>query len=107
MQKITLKIAQNLQRNEQGEKLNKTVDKVLTQILGQQAAQIIYDYLESKYFIRRNEIAEKLDAFSWALREYLGTGALVIEGVILENLGLSGLEENKDVDFPERLKQRN
>jgi len=86
------------------EKLNKVIDGVLKQILGQEAAQIIYQYLENKHSIQRNEIAQKMDAFNNALEAYLGTGATVIEKVILENLEFLGLEENKDVDFSERQK---
>ncbi len=86
------------------EKLNKVIDGVLKQILGQEAAQIIYEYLENKHFIQRNEIAQKMDSFNKALEAYLGTGAAVIEKVILENLEFLGLEENKGVDFVERQK---
>lgn len=102
MTKTTSKTAQNLPPNESIQKLNKVVDKVLNQILGPQAAQIIYNYLENKYCIHKDEIAEKLGTFSWALREYLGTGAFVIEEVIIENLGLGGYEASKNIDFAER-----
>jgi len=90
--------------NKRVETLNQVVDSVLNQILGQEATQIIYEYLENKYFIQRHEIAEKLDSFNRALGEYLGTGAVVIEKVILQNLELCGLNENRDADFSERPK---
>jgi len=86
---------QSLQQNEQSEKINKSIDKALNQILGPTATQIIYDYLEIKHSIQRHEIAAKLDSFSYALREYLGTGAFVIEKVIFENLEQCRLEETK------------
>jgi len=88
-----------LQQNEQSEKLNVFIDKVLNQILGRTATQIIYEYLENKHSIQRHEIAAKLDSFSSALEEYLGTGAFVIEKIILENF-----QENRDTDFTERQK---
>ena len=97
-------ITQNLPREENCEKLNKVVDKVLNKIFGQEAVKIIYEYLEKNHYIQRHEIAEKLDSFSYALREYLGAGALVIEKVILENLELYRIEMSKDVDFAERQK---
>jgi hypothetical protein len=62
------------------------VDNVLNQILGQKATQIIYKYLESNYLIQKHEIVEKLDSFNNALEEYLGTGAAVIEKVIMQSL---------------------
>lgn len=80
------------------------MDRVLTQILGRAATQIIYDYLESSYSIRKHEIAAKLDAFNTALEQYLGTGAYVIEKAILENFGSNGFEEDRDVDFSDREK---
>ena len=95
---------QNLPRKEHGEKLNKVIDGVLNQIFGQEAVQIIYDYLEKNYYIQRHEIAEKFDSFNYALREYLGTGASVIEKVILENFELYWFEQNKGFDFAERQK---
>jgi len=88
-----------MSRNKRGEKVNKVVDKVLNHILGHEAAQIIYDYLENNYSIQRNEIVKKLDSFNHALEECLGTGAMAIEKAITENLELQRLEENRDFDF--------
>jgi len=89
----------NLLIDQQSEKLNKFVDKVLNQILGREATEIIYAYLESKHSIRRWEIAEKLNSFNSVLEEYLGTGAFVIEKVISDSL-----EESRDIDLVERNK---
>jgi len=86
-------------QKEQSEKLNKFVDKVLNQILGQKATEIIYEYLENKHSIQRHEIAQKLDSFNGALEEYLGSGAVIIQKVIFENL-----EESTDIGFSERPK---
>jgi len=91
-------------QNKQSENLNKVVDKVLNQILGREAAQIIYDYLENKHRIQRHEIGKKLDSFNQALEEFLGTGAVVIQKVIQENLELGGFEENQDIGFSEQSK---
>jgi hypothetical protein len=88
----------------QSEKLNKVIDKVLTQIFGHVATQIIYNYLEDNHSIQRHEIAQKLDSFNQALEEYLGTGAAVIEKVILEKLEPGGLEDNRNGDFIQRQK---
>jgi len=80
------------------------IDKVLNQILGRTATRIIYEYLENKHSIQRHEIAAKLDSFSSALEEYLGTGAFVIEKIILENVEQRGFQEYKNTDFAERQK---
>jgi len=91
-------------QNKQSEKLNKVVDNALNQILGQEATQIIYDYLENNHSIQRHEIALKLDSFNHALKEFLGTGAIVIEKVIQQSLELDELDENRGVDFSEQHK---
>jgi len=91
-------------QNKRSEKLNKVVDKVLNQILGQEATQIIYTYIENNHSIQKHEIAKKLDSFNRALEEFLGTGAVVIEKAIQESLELGGLEEHKAVDFSEQQK---
>jgi len=86
-------------KSRRGEAINKAVDNVLNQILGQEAARVLYDGLESNYRIRKNEIALKLDAFNRALEEYFGAGASVIERMIMESLEP---EENRSFDFAER-----
>jgi len=86
------------------ETLNIVVDTVLNQILGQEATQIIYNYLENKHSIRRHEIGQKLDSFNRVLEEYLGPGAFVIEKVIMENLSLHGFEENKSIESADNSK---
>jgi hypothetical protein len=82
------------------------IDNVLNQILGQEATQIIYKYLESTYHIQKHEIIEKLDSFNCALEEYLGAGATIIEKVIMQSLEIRVPEENKYFDLvkpPRRL----
>jgi len=91
-------------QDKRGEKFNKVIDDVLNQILGREATHIIYEYLENNHGIERHEIAQKLDSFNHALEQYLGSGAVVIEKVIRENLELIGLEENKGFDFSEQSK---
>ena len=91
-------------QNKLSEQLNKVVDKALNQILGREATQIIYDYLENNHSIQRHEIAEKFDSFNRALKEYLGSGAIVVEKVIQQSLELGELDENKGVDFSEQHK---
>lgn len=74
----------------------KTVDDVLIQIFGQAAALIIYNYLEKNNSLTPEEFPEKLDAFARGLENFLDSGALVIENIILKHLYSSyGLEFRK------------
>lgn len=91
-------------QNKLNEKLNKIVDNALNQILGQEATQILYDYVENYHDIQRNEIAEKLDSFNHAMKQYLGSSAVVVEKVIQQNIELGGFDDKNDVDFPEQPK---
>ncbi|UCG36214.1 MAG: hypothetical protein JSV64_06255 [Candidatus Bathyarchaeota archaeon] len=91
--------------------LNRAVEKALNRVFGSQAADVIYDHLESNYSIRKDEIAGKLESFSQAMQDYLNSGAVVVEKEILESfysgLGLFqrvGLEGNGNVEFVERLR---
>src|SRR3989337_20332 len=77
------------------------IDNVLNQILGQEATQIIYKYLESTYHIQKHEIIEKLDFFNCALEEYLGAGATIIEKIIMQSLEIRVPKENKYFDLVE------
>ena len=77
------------------------IDNVLNRILGQEATQIIYKYLESNYLIQKHEIVEKLDSFNGALEEYLGAGATIIKKVIMQSLEIRLPEENKYFDLVE------
>jgi len=77
------------------------IDNILNQILGQEATQIIYKYLESNYLIQKHEIVEKLDSFNGALQQYLGAGATIIKKVIMQSLEIRVPEENKYFDLVE------
>lgn len=70
----------------ENEKIVKIVDRVLRQIFGNEATRLIYRYLETRYGVKRNEIAEKIDLFAKGLEEFLKTGAYVIERKILEDI---------------------
>jgi hypothetical protein len=93
------------------ELLNKAVEKTLTKVFGATAKNTIYTYLETSHFIKKTEIARKLETFSQAMQEYLNTGAVVVEKEILESfysgLGLYQrveLERPGNIEFVERLR---
>lgn len=85
--------------NRQAEIFNHAIEKMLNQILGQDATEILYEYLESNYFVHRYEVAEKFEAFNRALEQYLGTGAAVLERLIVQNLELIEQNANENVDL--------
>ena len=69
-----------------GGKVCRIVDKVLRQVFGEEAADLIFRYLESNYSVRRDEVAEKIDVFAVGLEEFLRSGAYVVERKILEDI---------------------
>lgn len=74
----------------------KLVDDALKQIFGQAATLIIYNHLEKNSSLISEEIPEKLEAFARGLEDFLNSGALVIEGIILKQLYSNyGLEFKK------------
>ena len=72
--------------NRKEDKISKIIDKVLKQVFGEEATHLIYRYLENKYCLRRDEIAEKIEVFAAGLEEFLRSGAYVIERKILEDV---------------------
>ena len=54
--------------------------------LGEIVRATIYDRIEERYQVRREEIPEKLDTFHKALQELLGRGAEVMRRLIAKNL---------------------
>ena len=72
--------------NRKEDKISKIIDKVLKQVFGEEATHLIYRYLESKYCLKRDEIAEKIEVFAAGLEEFLRSGAYVIERKILEDI---------------------
>jgi hypothetical protein len=82
----------DLRQGKYDEKLSNVIDRVLSQVLGRQAAETFYLHLENTHSIQRQNIANELNSFSSALREYFGAGAGVIEQVIHKNLELAELE---------------
>ena len=68
------------------DKISKIIDRVLTQVFGEEATHLIYKYLESNYSLKRNEISEKIDVFTEGLEEFLRSGAYAIEQKILDDI---------------------
>lgn len=73
-------------KHEHDNKVSKAIDTVLRRIFGNEAALLIYKYLENRYSLKRDEIAEKIDVFAEGLEEFLRSGAYIIEMKILEDV---------------------
>jgi hypothetical protein len=54
--------------------------------LGQSARVAIYEWIESSYQVRREDIPDKLLTFHRALQDLLGSGAKMIERLIARDL---------------------
>jgi len=62
------------------------VDDSLRQVFREEGVDVIYNFVENKCHLRREEIVEKPEAFSAGLRKLLVSGAPLVEKMILENL---------------------
>ena len=84
------------------------VDETLRQVFREEGIKVIYNYFENNSHLKREEIAEKPDVFSAGLERLLGSGAPVIEILILKNLyrklGLKS-EEKKGYEFSDYIKE--
>lgn len=93
-------------------KISRVIDRVLTQVFGTEATQMIYTHLENKYSLKRDEVAERIDLFAKGLEEFLSSGAYVVERKILADIYssyglLRRLELEKtqmDTDFVDQIK---
>lgn len=72
--------------NHRDDKVTEAIDEILKKIFGREATLLIYEYLENRYFIRQNEIVEKINVFAKGLEEFLKSGAYIIEMKILEDM---------------------
>jgi len=93
------------------DKISRIIDRVLRQVFGEEATTLIYKHLESKYAVKPDEAAEKIEVFAKGLEEFLRSGAYVIERKILEdiysNYGLLRrleLERTQEEDFVSQMK---
>lgn len=87
------------------------IDEALKQIFTETAMAPIYNYLDQQYSLKREDIPEKLEAFTQGLEDFFRSGAVVVELVILKNLCPSlgfevrQIKHNQDfVDCVRRLK---
>jgi len=65
--------------------LNETIDNVFFS-LGTVSRQAIYDHLEKKYELKRNDIADRIMEFSEALEQIFGGAAALLEIQMMRKL---------------------
>jgi hypothetical protein len=74
-------------REDEFEKLLiKTIDTQLKQVFGETGTSVIYNYFQSAFSLRQEEIPKKLEVFAEGLDKFLSSGAKVVEKVILDGL---------------------
>jgi len=72
--------------NEFDAMLLEAVDEALKEIFGQTATRTIYAHIENHLSMKRKEIPKRLEDLHKGLDEFLGSGAFVVEEMILKNL---------------------
>jgi hypothetical protein len=68
-----------------GDKISKAIDRVLTQVFGDEGTSLIYKHLERNYSLKRSEVGERIETFAEGLEEFLSSGAYAVERRILED----------------------
>jgi hypothetical protein len=88
--------------------LQRTVDETLEQVFNEESARTIQVFLKNTLHITPTMIVENPEAFSSGLRRLLGSGATVVESLIVENLCQkfgSKFEEKKDCEFSDYIEE--
>ena len=99
-EKRTLKPEKN------SERLFKIVDKVLRQIFGEPATLFIYEYLEEKHSLKREDIPGQLEIFTEGLEKYLSHfGASVILQTLFNESSELKLMKTEEKKFLKQLKE--
>lgn len=66
--------------------LLRVIDEQLLQIFGEAGTTFIYNHLADHYSLKREKIPENIEVFVRALEDYLGSGAHIMENMILKSL---------------------
>jgi len=88
--------------------LSKVVIETLKQVFKEDGANVIYNYIQNNSHLKLEKIAEKPEVFSAGLEKLLGSGAQVIEKLILKNLYRKlrlKFREKKSYEFPDYIKE--
>ena len=74
------------QTDRKDEKIGKIIDHVLRQVFGEDATYLIYQHLERKYEVKKDDVADRIDLFAKGLEDFLRSGAYVVERKILDDI---------------------
>ena len=82
-------------------KVFEAIDRVLKQVFGEDAARLMYQFLERRYSWSQKSFLEKIDVFAKGMEEFLSSGAYMVESKILDTIYSShvALPEAKINDF--------
>lgn len=84
------------------------IDETIKHVFKEAGTNVIYNYIESTCHLKQCEVVEKPEVFSAGLKRLLGSGAPVIEKMILKNL-YSMLElkyaEKEGYEFSDHIKE--
>ena len=89
---------------EEEKRVFETIDRVLKQVFGEDAAHLMYQYLERRYSWNQKAFLEKIDTFAKGMEEFLSSGAYMVESRILDTIYSShvALRGAKIESFEER-----
>ena len=93
-----------------GNLLPDIVDRTMKEDFREEGSKVISNYLEGKSNLKLEEIAEKPEEFSASLERLLGSGAPVIEKMILKDLYLElclEYKEKEDYQFSDYVRELN
>jgi hypothetical protein len=79
-------VGQRLKRKEFDVLLLKVIDEQLIGLFGEIGARYVYEYLVKRDCLKKEDIPKKIDVFAKALEDFFGSGAYVIQRLVLTNM---------------------
>ena len=83
-------------------------DETMRRVFREAGTEAIYNYIENQCHLKREDIAEKPEVFSTGMKKLLGSGAPVIENLILKTLHRRlelKFEEKEGYEFSDYVKE--
>ena len=81
------------------ELLSDTIDDTIRQVFGESGSELIYTLVETHVFLKREEVAEKIEAFYSYLERLLGLeGAQIIQNTSLKRFYFKLWREYEEVE---------
>jgi len=93
-----------LDKEKATELINRTVEEVMLNIFGKRTLERILRIMREKYSLKIDEVSEKPQVFSEALRRIIGGNSIIVEDLIVESLYIKiGLKSRwkKNYRFPD------